>query len=240
MRFAPFALLVVGCASDSQLWLLQIEYVESNCDVIVDENFVEAQAPDDDEPSSEWTYTEEGTYSPRLVVARLTNGPGTQATLTFDGLVYPGTREGDAYTFTWENRVDDIDIEEHESGYRFESAVETVATSTLVLSRDTELKGLSGTWTASSTQKESWLESDEWDFELTGIAGGQIPSAAWLDGSGVANEPAQEDCSVDPCVLSVEVTCAADVPISATRYDRQDHGGFAGLSAAGQPYGFEE
>ena len=101
---------------------------------------------------------------------------------------------------------------EHEDGYMYDARFTTDSTVNIHISAPM-LADLAGTISASSLSVQTYVESDEWDFEDTDFGAGNIPSSAYLeykeDGEMLpqGNGFEDDDCDGDECELQVTDAC---------------------------------
>ncbi|MFT4626913.1 MAG: hypothetical protein ACI8PZ_005594 [Myxococcota bacterium] len=232
-------LLLTGCLGGpkGELWLFQISTIEAERTETIDENFIDANVPDEEPPDESWSIDPQFTLSDRLVLGTVLRGKAGARTLILDGAIYPGTEEKGVTTFTWEGSNDSQVDQQHDAGYRFLTTTLSSSTVTITLEKDSEIKGLSGSLESKSTSQNGWTEDDEWSFEAVGLPGGQIPAFLYLDGPGVANDPTQEDCTGVTCNLTVSETVVGSATVQATYMGKTDNSGYGNMEDASMPYG---
>ena len=231
--------MTAGCLSGSkgELWLFQMGTLSPECVEQIDENFIDASAPDGEVPDENWTYADTFTLSDRLMLGTVLHGRGGSRTLILDGAVYPGTVEKGVTTFTWEGSTDSESKQVHDAGYTYVSRILSSSTVSISLEKDSETKGQTGSISTTTAVDLEWVEDDEWAFEAVGLPGGQIPAFLYLDGPGVVNDPTREDCTGVSCSLAVTETCSGSAPVQATWMGRTDNSGYGDLQDAEMPYG---
>jgi hypothetical protein len=226
-------LLAAGCSSSFEVWLLQIGVIELEKTDSIDENFVDAEAPDGDDILGDWEYTDESELSDRLLTAQVYKGKKGQLVLVADGMTYPGVEDKGAWTFEWTGSTEATYGEDHVSGYSYSMVESSESKVTIKLDKVKETKGRSGNWTESTVQDLTYRESDEWDHNATGYPAGQIPALAWLTGPGVINQPGVEECSSTPCTLSVVSEESGSAPVKAQYMGNSDDAGYGAVNNAG-------
>jgi len=232
---------LTGCfrtaSSWEGIWFIEVPVDDSyECEGDIDENFKEANVPDDDDPiDSEWTYTEDFKGS---------NGGFFMQVLFEDGVafgivddqVYVGREvSGKTLTLTWESSEDSGDYEEHEAGYVYEEKVSGKVTETITLTK-TDKNVYSGTVDVSSDSSVEYLETDEWEASEVQIGTGQIPSFL-LVGDMNTNEWDVDECSGDECEITVSTKCSGSTDVTATYVGKHNEGLYEGIQDAGRDPG---
>ena len=240
------ASLLAGCNNLSGIWIFEIPWEEDNgsCTTTIEENFTDAYVPQATTPGeSPWTYGGEERGSDAIAFGQIeTYGKG-QAVLVIGTTAWPGTKEGDSWTFTFTKDTEDIDFANHESGYGYQESSTSEASTTYTFTpgrgRTAEVEVVGG-----SQDKVVYEEVDTWTEELLGEIGytGQIPADQYLVvGEGFNQEAAVntydvEDCTAGDgtCRLSVTTRCSAKGSFTATQTDFEDEDYYEHLAGAGQ------
>lgn len=238
--------LLAGCSNLSGIWIFEIPWSEDNgsCTTTIEENFTDAYVPQATEPGvSPWTYGGNERGSDAISFGQIeTYGKG-QAMLVIGTSVWPGTKEGDSWVFTFVKETEDTDFANHESGYGYQESTSTQADTTYTFTpvnrrtAEVEVEG-------SNESKVVYAEVDTWTEELLGEIGytGQLPADEYLVvGDGFNQEPAfnqydAQDCT-DPqgvCRLSITTRCGADGSFTATLTDFEDEDYYEHLAGSGQ------
>lgn len=251
-RSLPFLapILLSGCglvgASPKGIWMFTFivdETTVSTCDTTIEENFVDGYVPGEGTSSgSDWTYTETFDPSDSLGFAQVETTTEGGAVMIIGGLAYPGEKvEDGVWRFEWTDASTQESVAAHESGYRY--AVETHTESSGIIRFVPEANGIAhGTYIADSSTSTAYVETDEYDQDLTFEIGptGQIPSADYLVYDDNGDEFPQEndydvaDCQATTCQLTVSDACSVEVQFDAERTDFKEEAAFAHVGAAGQ------
>ena len=214
MRILSLVLFATAC-TPSGIYMITVPYSDGavDCSTDIEENFSDGYAPDEeDAANSEWTYDDDFVRADRVIFFHIAPTSGGGAVLTWGDLVFPGVAEGDGHTFSWSEATSGFETAEHEDGYVYDARFTTDSTMNIHLSASV-LADLAGTISMSSDSVQDYTESDEWDWQDTDFASGQIPSTAYLeymeDGEMFAqgNGFEDDDCDGDDCELKVTESC---------------------------------
>lgn len=231
--------LLGGCLGPSfveGVWLVELPpSAEEACDSTLTENFENADPYDTpDTPDSEWTYEETTDASGSLFFVEVLEGKGGKAVLVLGSEAIPGTKDGNVYTFTWDDFENSVDSAEHESGYVYREEVNASSKTTLTFEKG-KSGTATGTWSIDSSEEYVFAESDEWDESATGYWNGQIEdvSYSYLDGDA-SNMYDSADCADERCRITISQTCSGSLPVTMTWYASADDDVYEGVSGAGQ------
>lgn len=245
-RMLPPLLLaaaLTGCnAGEGEVWLFSFPLVSDvDCDTTITENFEDADPPEEIEIESDWILEVERDYSNRLAFGQIVKGKKKVAYLVIDDTVYPGTREGKTFTFSWTKQETSSERAEYiPSEYKYVEEIDNQMVTTIKLERDKETRGLAGTFEVEQSRNEAYQETDEWDSDVPGVYFlGAIsgPAMQWLVGEGNTNEREREDCETDTCRLTVLQECKGSLDITAEWVGYGDEGVFAAIEDAEQSAG---
>ena len=214
MRILSIVLFATAC-TPSGIYMITVPYSDGavDCSTDIEENFSDGYAPDEeDAANSEWTYDDDFVGADQVIFFHVAPTSGGGAVLTWGDLVFPGVAEGDGHTFSWTEATSGFETAEHEDGYVYDARFTTDSTVDIHISAPM-LADLAGTISASSLSVQTYVESDEWDFEDTDFGAGNIPSSAYLqykeDGDMFpqGNGFEDDDCDGDECELQVTDAC---------------------------------
>jgi hypothetical protein len=252
MRIVTFSALTLlsGCSifvpQWEGVWLLEFP-VESDgslasdfCESSCDENFENADCPEEVEFDSEWTYSVKEKLSPEAYFIEIFNGKGGEVFAVIGSEVYKGTDTVKELTLTWEGITDSENVAEHEEGYTYEELEISKSIDKIVL---TKAQGaVTGTWSITTESRVEYQESDEWDpgdMDLP-VGSGQIPSQI-LDADDQGdnrNSAEDEECSGGDCELMLETNCTPEKQkFDAIYAGKYENGMYTGISGASQPAG---
>lgn len=208
--------LLGACGNLEGVWFLEFPYTEdgAECADNVKHNFKNADVIEDDAPidtgsSPLDTYsTFEGDSTLAPAVIEIT---GDHGTLIFGGGVYPGAKDGGAWSFSWDEKTAGTDGRSFESDYSYDRQSDSVSKTTITVS----LAGgdLDGTVKIESTSSMKFSETDEWSGAAIDAVGnnGSIPAGSYLetrDGERIRNAAGDADCDQETCSLTVSSTCS--------------------------------
>lgn len=220
------------------LWLLSFAEPETELgDSTCDENWRDADCPSTDSgwSTSDWITESDAVMSPALQFAELITSTDGTAVLVVDDAIYPGTRDKEGWTFTWESYDRSARSENHVSGYGFGQTTDVTVTTTFDLTLDG--KTATGRKSVSTDTSLQWSESDSWDSEEVGKYAGEIPSYTYLIGEYTENIGESAECRAGVCELAITGASRTVWGLSGqwTGYDAG--AGFDGVQSANQPYG---
>jgi len=249
--FPSIALMaaLTGCTASQVegVWMLFLDPApELECQDVVSHNFINATTLDADSGDGIDPWTEDGSEarSGSVSFAQITYTGDGEALLVMGGQAFPGREtDGGPWIFDWEGMEQQRDSLSHAQGYDYAESNE--ATSTTALTLTFEKGTASGTLTESSTSLKTWTESDNWNDNLIGLGAGQIPADAWLkvvnlindDETPASNTPISEDCTSEPCSLTVSSVCDSQRAVAATRTGYEDEDAYDLLENYGQSEG---
>lgn len=220
--------LLAACDGYQGQFLLTIPEMTSTASTqeVTEQNFVGAQPIEDDPtdpPPSDWTTTDETTSSPTLSIIEIVKVEGGNLLLVTGGEIFPGTKDGGVYTFTWESFEDTDETDTHVSGYHVGRLEHDAVVTTL------HFDPKDGTGDIAFQQINEWtiFETDQWDYNEIGSS--DIYEVQYYlemsDGGYVQNDADTTDCSAADCRLTV-VTSAS---FSGTFTSQEvAHDGFSG------------
>lgn len=245
LLFSSLATLV-GCAQVSGIWALEIPQTEDAeaCEPTVSHNFNDATVSEDpgDTGGSDLVVEEESSGSPLVVAVAIEETSASTANLVVGSQIYPGTKEKDGWTFSWERKGNHTQTTTFETSYTLVEESTTNETTTYVF----DIKGdtLTGTIKTVSKSESSWTETDEWGDKVAETVGtrGAIPSGLYLvnaDGDPVNNRNSEAECAGGNCELSLNLSCndSGNVTGFRTGFNVEDLGEL-GLDAGQLPGGF--
>lgn len=227
--------LSTACGNGSKQLLISMpDQPDVECEnEVSDFNFIGAHVPTDDTPDTgtgNWTYEEDITYSPALTIAEILeskDGP----LLVFGDSIFPGTKDGGKYTFTWEVFTDGDSSEAYLTDYKYGQEGHDGTKQTLVI----DVGEGTGTWSIDVSSTMAYVETDEWDT-FSGSSYSQIPVSNYLVDENdyyIQNSPYEADCSAAECKITVATHCTGDTSFSVTKVKNDDHAG------ATQPGGWD-
>jgi len=234
------AFTTTGCAHGDGIWMVYVEVLlDDPCqDEQISHNFTDAYIPQDT-GGSDWTETEEGTISDQMFFAQLIETDATTGVLVLDDLAYPGTRDKDTWTFSWEGNEDTEHTASYLSQYSYGEIVNQTTNTTFVLTMDGDAG--SGTIDVNTNTTRTWQESDSWGEDV-GMFMGQIPAANFLvvyDEDMQAEMPASNsstdsDCNSGTCEITTSLQCTTSRVFTATLTGYGGDYDYEGLEDAGQ------
>lgn len=230
------ALLVTACGNTTGIWLARVPASADppSCESDFDENFNEGYRPSGGGGggSDEWVLNSESTGADFVFFFEITQTEDGGGALVNDGKVYPGTYDGETWTFTWADVDEMTETAEHVDGYSFAHTSSSTETTTIEF-RPTGIGLGEGSWSEESRDAEGFYADDEWDPE--DYAGGyyDMPtadstSAFYLvyedDGAIYAqdNDAEEDDCAGNTCEATSSQVCTRDFTFSATRTNKDD------------------
>ncbi len=235
-----------GCASDSDIWMLEIDAPAADAcgDPIITHNFTYATAPD---PTLEgdWEPGTRSESSREIVFAQLTTTTRSAGVLLIGDQSFPGTREGSDWTFEWSEGSGDASWQNHYSGYGNAEYLEVNEAVKITLSLENASNG-AGSMKSDMTTTTTWKETDVWNEDAAAEIGwtGVIPAASFLevpDDNGdviaASNDGEVADCtsSSSPalCEIAETTVCEDNQKFKATRTDYKDEDAYEHLSTSG-------
>ncbi len=238
VRFmVPASLVLSGCSSAfAGIWWVEQAVVTTgeDCTLTISDNFTEGQPPDDGTVTTDWTFSQTLDASPTGFFIEVLDGRGNQAFVVVNDEVYPATIDGGTLTATWTDFLDDLSSDSHVSGYTYEANISITTTNTVTLTIDGGVG--SGSAAYDEHVDSTWSETDEWDAGTVGFGGGQTPAFLYLEGVGVSNDSATEDCTSANCTLEVASDCSLSAAVTAHPVVAGDEA-YEGLEDAGQDPG---
>lgn len=245
----PLVLLATGCGSSIDgIWTMSITYpTEDTCTDTVTHNFLGATviAEEEDQTGDGWTESSSETHTDQLVFVQIETTGKDGAVLLIGAEAWPGVKNAKGnYTFSWTGSDEQLQDDSHTSGYGYTYSNIALSEEEIALVLDQGIG--SGTWDATSTSEQAWLESDLWSEEVR-FQTGAIPADQYLvimDESGP--KPVEEaasngrdavDCEGDNCSLTVSASCEGSLQVVLTQTDFEDDDAFDYLRASGQGYG---
>ncbi len=222
-----------GAGAWEGIWFVQMPVVDATaCSTDIDENYVDAFAPDGGDPDSPWTFSDETTLSDQAFFIQVLEGDNDAVFLIVDDVVYPGTVTDDQnMTVSWSGMLDDHSSQEHASGYLFDTdeVAEVSETMTFVQGED---GNVTGQYSVASHTMFAWMESDRWKFDEVGVYDSQTPSASYLAGGNPYNMSDLEDCNGDHCELTITTDCSGDIAFTASYAGLREGGMYASIEDA--------
>jgi hypothetical protein len=234
--FAPLLALstLTGCAPEGWegIWFVQMPVLDATaCGTDIDENYIDAFAPDGGDPDSEWSFTQTTTLSDSAFFAQVLEGEGATAFVIIDDVVYPGTWDKDVLQVSWSGVLDDVYTEEHDSGYAFFHSEVAELEETLTFLRG-EDGAMTGQYSTESNSTIAWSESDRWKLNQVGFYDSQLPSTSYLTGTNPYNVADAEDCNGDDCELTITTTCSGSVDFTGAYAGMHEEGMYASIEDA--------
>lgn len=233
--------MLTGCLRTSGdwegIWFIQVPPASTvDCETDIDENFKDAQVPEDQVVDGPWTYEEtfEGSDSGFFMQVLVQNGN------TFgiiDDVVYVGTADAKTLTLNWEGFEESDESAEHEEGYRFE-LVETGTTSETITLTKGEKHTYAGTFDFALSTEAQYIEDDEWVAADVGFGTGDVPGYL-LEGDVTENGFDTDDCSGDECEITVTTTCNSSQDITASFVGKHNEGMYSSVEDATRAPGVE-
>ncbi|MEL6344813.1 MAG: hypothetical protein AAFV53_16970 [Myxococcota bacterium] len=239
------ALCLFACADSEEaentvagIWLVQIPGViaDTTCDTTISHNFINAVTPQEDEvEDSPWaiTFTEE--VSDQLAFFQIELLGEDEAILIAGDEVWPGVPSGDSWTFTWVDFENSDETRSYEELYDYTDASDESLSSTITFTQTDN--SASGQVSTSSSNSETWTETDSWDPKLVPVFNSEIPSSLYLqdaDGFSIVNDAFEDDCTEENCQLAVSSTCNSATSFTARRTDFDDADAYDYLEGVGQ------
>jgi hypothetical protein len=246
-RYLVLGLFMSACGGDmTGIWLFEIEgFSGLECDVdVTSQNFRGAYVAEEAEDPI-WQTEETEEVSPELVFGQIQTSGKDGWVLVLGDTAYPGTDNGDTWTFSWERSDDNTDLQSHQTGYTYDQQVNSRSVTTFSLSPMKE--SASGSVDSTTESWNYYSETDIW-LEFVGFDEGRIPASTYLqvtevgeDGipivAGASNTRESMDCEDEDCVLEVETSCSASRTVRATRYSFEGDGSFEALEDVQTPAG---
>lgn len=236
---------LVGCSQVAGIWAIEIPQTEEEeCEEGVTHNFTEGTLSEDpgDTASSDLVIEEESSGSPMVVSVAIEETSGSTANLVVGGQIYPGTKEKDGWTFSWERKGTHTQTTTFETAYTLVEDSTTNTTTTYVF--DIQGDALTGTIKSNSKSTLKWTETDEWGDKPAETIGtrGAIPSGLYLvnaDGDPLNNRNSAAECSGGNCELTLTSSCNGSGQVTGFRtgFNVEDLGE-VGLDAGQLPGGF--
>ena len=103
---------------------------------------------------------------------------------------------------------------------------------------------LTGEWTVTNTTDDTFHEDDTWNTALVDQSFSQMPLSSYLvvedqfgNESAASNDPQANDCSSDPCSLSISTSLVQSRDITAVLTDYTADDLDRNLEVSGQPAG---
>lgn len=247
----PLALASTGCTNTiTGIWMMQISYPAADtCVDTISHNFTGATVPSDTTDTADgWTQDDSETRTDELTFVQVETTGKDTAVLIMGSQAWPGTMSDKGhYTFAWSGSDEQLQDSSHDSGYTYTYSSSALSEEQLVLVMDQGLG--SGTWESTSTNDQSWLESDTWSKDLP-FARGAIPAGDYLVVEGTqgkkgpkpqetpaSNGRDDSDCDADNCTLTVTTTCDDSLDVVLTQTDFSDDDAYSYLGGSGQNYG---
>ena len=246
-RILVLGLFMSGCGGDmSGIWLFELDGFDGlECESdVTSQNFRGAYVAEaDDDPI--WQTEETDEVSPELIFGQIEPSGKDGWVLVLGNTAYPGTDNGDVWTFSWERSDDSTELESHQSGYTYDKQESSSSVTTITLTPTKE--SASGSVDLTTSSWNYYSETDIW-AGFVGFDEGRIPAGAYLrvtevgeDGIpsvvGASNTREALDCEDEDCVLEVENDCSSSRGIKATRYAFEGDGSFEALEDAQTPSG---
>ena len=247
LRLALAPLVAAGCVHDSEIWIFYWDTpVIGQPTVSVSHNFQRASeiaAADATDPG--WTHTSDASTSQGASLAQITYSSRDEALLVLDEVPWPGLREGDVWTFTYERFSDGSDSDSHISGYQYSHIWSDTFNGVITITRVKDVA--TGTTEATDGTNDNWREDDLWDPDID-IPSGQTPSHEYLEirtggrGGGkttpATNARDVSDCNNPECWLTVvtQTVTTGSFNGALTGYDEES--AYLYLSEVEQPAGY--
>ena len=198
--------LLVACNGYQGQFLLTFPGMATTASTteVSDYNFVGAQpiAEDPTDPTpSDWTTTDETTTSPSLSIIEIVTVEGGDPLLVTGGEIFPGTKDGGVYTFSWTSFEDTDETDAHTSGYHVGRLEHDAVVTTIHFNPN------DATGDISFEQVNEWtiFETDEYDYNEIGSS--DIYEVSYYlemaDGGYVQNDADAVDCGDADCRLTV-------------------------------------
>lgn len=232
--------LATGCNKASPIdgiWLLQFgDFAYDRTGFDCDHNFKDADCPDDDggSGSSDWDISLTAETSPEIRFAEIIGGKDGSAILVFDNQAYPGTRDGNTWTFQWDRFENSDEQYEHDEGYEERETLN--ATVTTIFSLTVEKKVATGVHQEIVSLDIQGTESDKWDPTETGEYYGRLSSYAYLWGDS-DNAAEDSDCEDKDCEYSFFLEETGTRTVDGTWTSYADGSEYEGIDGAGQAAG---
>jgi hypothetical protein len=247
-RIVPLALLclpLTGCIGGGfkGVYLLHVPAPadDATCDTTVkDHNFSDGEVPDQgDTQTGDWTYDTSGTFSDKLLFLQIIDAANGETLLLMGDQVFPGSKIGGSYTFTWDHFSDGTDSQENVNDYKYITEGSQHQTSTFLILKKGDT--INGTATVDQTTNQTYTETDEWvDYDV-GVYYGQIPASNYLvdsDGLSISNDPDVQDCDNTSCTIEIESHCTQSLSFTGEQTS-VDPDAYDQVDTAGQTGGWE-
>lgn len=232
--------VLVGCAASIEgVWALKLPVNTDGdaCDEKLSHNFTDVEENTADTGSSDWTedISYDGSPAVELVAIEQTS---TGATLIWGGGVYPGTKNGEAWSFSWDTTGTYSDVRSLDEYSYSQSSDETTSVTYNFTFKGNDLTGKAVIDSESTT---AYAETDEWSKKLQDQVGatGQIPASSYLSTKkGPArNAGSAADCEDEDCKLSITTTCSGSGEFTGFRTGFDANEATDGILAADQSAG---
>ncbi|MCB9763163.1 MAG: hypothetical protein H6739_25530 [Alphaproteobacteria bacterium] len=239
---------LTGCAQGKAegVWHFYLTWASSDdaCATELTHNFTNLFTPEEEEIENPWTTTSEVTRSDSEFFGSLSES-GENLILVFNGTVFEGNKNGDAWVFRADSYTQSSDTDTHETGYTY--SITTDQAADYIISGAIKSGVFNGTSSAEWSTVQGWTESDNWSQELADTeigTQGQIPSYNYLlrdiEGSVVPayNTFDRADCTSDPCTLTLSSDCSTSYDLVGYQTDLK-WDDFEVVAGAGQGSGYQ-
>lgn len=226
-RITPLALaLLTGCGGGDieGIWHFYLAYAETPDDQCVTDllhNFNNVYTPADEPSESDWTEASSEEHSDGEFFGSIQRS-GDATILTIGTAVFEGTEvSNNQWSFHATSYSTTGDSLNHASGYVRTTEADEEAD--FFIEGLFDKGGFVGSSGSETTTINTWTESDAWSIELSAEIGttGQIPVSSYLlreyEGNivPIVNSYDRNDCSSDPCTLSLSTECSMSWSMSA-------------------------
>lgn len=207
------------------VWILYLDPPESSeGSTITSENFNGGGFPTQDtgDTKSPWTVDNTIEQSEVILTLQIVGGPKDEAFLFQGPSVVPGIKDGDTWTFEWDEYTEDTTTETHESGYSYEEFTRDSVLQRITMTLESKQMA-TGDYDIESSSLMRFTESDEWDEKAVKMYPGQIPASTYLvpdkKGKFLQNVADLPDCESSPCEISIENVSSTETTYTATLTD---------------------